>query len=169
MLRDNLKELVSYALIILVILFIRTFIVTPVRVNGDSMYSTLEDGEIMILNKVVYRFSDIERFDIVVAKTDTGKIIKRVIGLPGETLKYENNTLYIDGQEVKEVYLNEKTEDFDINEINYTKIPSNCYFLMGDNRDNSKDSRMIGPVCKKDIVGRARIVLFPFENKGYRD
>ena len=151
------------------IILIRTFIVTPVRVNGTSMYSTLNDGEIMILNKINYKFTDIKRFDIVVVKTENNKIIKRVIGLPGETLKYEDNVLYINGQEVKESYLKEKTEDFNINELGYKKIPQDCYFVMGDNRDNSNDSRIIGCVKREQIKGKTSLVIFPFKNAGYKN
>lgn len=166
--KDNTIEYFIYAVILLTIVLIRTFIVTPVRVNGSSMYPTLKNGEIMLLNKINYRFHDIKRFDIVVVKEEDQKIIKRVIGLPGETLKYENNTLYIDGQEVKEKYLKEKTEDFNLKSIGYKKIPNNCYFVIGDNRDNSKDSRIIGPVNKKQITGRAKLVILPLKAKGTR-
>ena len=167
--KETKKELIIYGSIILAIILIRTFIVTPVRVNGTSMYSTLNDGEIMILNKINYRFNDIKRFDIVVVKTESNKIIKRVIGLPGETLKYENNTLYINGQEVKEQYLKEGTEDFNISELGYKKIPQDCYFVMGDNRDNSSDSRIIGCVKKDQIEGKTSLVVFPFKNAGHRN
>lgn len=167
--KDNTIEYFIYAAILLTIVLIRTFIVTPVRVNGSSMYPTLKNGEIMLLNKINYRFHDIKRFDIVVVKEEDQKIIKRVIGLPGETLKYENNTLYIDGQEVKEKYLKEKTEDFNLKSIGYKKIPNNCYFVIGDNRDNSKDSRIIGPVNKKQITGRAKLVILPLKAKGTRN
>ena len=166
---ETKKELIIYGSIILAIILIRTFIVTPVRVNGTSMYSTLNDGEIMIVNKINYKFTDINRFDIVVVKTENNKIIKRVIGLPGETLKYEDNVLYINGQEVKESYLKEKTEDFNINELGYKKIPQDCYFVMGDNRDNSNDSRIIGCVKREQIKGKTSLVIFPFKNAGYKN
>ena len=81
--KETIRELIIYGSVILAIIVIRTFVITPVRVNGTSMYSTLKDGEIMILNKLDYKFNDIERFDIVVVKTDSNKIIKIVIGLPG--------------------------------------------------------------------------------------
>ena len=123
----------------------------------------------MILNKINYKFTDIKRFDIVVVKTENNKIIKRVIGLPGETLKYEDNVLYINGQEVKESYLKEKTEDFNINELGYKKIPQDCYFVMGDNRDNSNDSRIIGCVKREQIKGKTSLVIFPFKNAGYKN
>src|SRR5690625_3499150 len=112
--KSTKKELIIYGSIILAIILIRTFIITPVRVNGTSMNETLEDGEIMILNKIDYTFNEINRYDIVVVKTEDSKIIKRVIGLPGETLKYENNTLYINDKETEEPYLTEETEDFNI-------------------------------------------------------
>ena len=167
--KSNLRELIIYGSIILAIVLIRSFVITPVRVNGTSMYSTLKDGEIMILKKYYYHFNDIERFDIVVVKTDDDKIIKRVIGLPGETLKYENHILYIDGKEVKESYLEQATEDFDISSLGYDKIPSDCYFVMGDNRINSKDSRMIGCVDKKQITGKTDLVILPISKAGHRN
>ena len=162
------KDLIIYGSIILGIVLVRTFIVTPVRVNGLSMYNTLNNGEIMLLNKLDYKFNDIKRFDIVVVKTHNDKIIKRVIGLPGESVKIENNVLYIDGKEVKDNYAYEKTEDFNLKELGYEKIPKDCYFVMGDNRNNSADSRMIGCVKKKQIKGKANLVIFPFKNAGTR-
>lgn len=162
------KDLIIYGSIILAIILIRSFIITPVRVNGTSMNETLQDGEIMILNKIDYKFNDIKRYDIVVVKTEDSKIIKRVIGLPGETLKYENNILYINGQETEEPYLKEETEDFNITELGYNKIPSDCYFVMGDNRDNSSDSRIIGCIKKENIEGSASLVIFPFKEAGLK-
>ena len=167
--KDTTIEYFIYILIIFLIIMIRSFIVTPVRVNGESMYPTLKNGEIMLLNKINYRFHDIKRFDIVVVNEENQKIIKRVIGLPGETLKYENNTLYIDGQEVKEPYLKEKTSDFNLKDLGIEKIPEGYYFVMGDNRDNSKDSRIIGPVKRKQISGRTKLVILPLKEKGFKN
>lgn len=166
--KSTKKELIIYGSIILAIILIRTFIITPVRVNGTSMNETLEDGEIMILNKIDYTFNEINRYDIVVVKTEDSKIIKRVIGLPGETLKYENNTLYINGKETEEPYLTEETEDFNITELGCDKIPQDCYFVMGDNRNNSSDSRIIGCVKKENIEGSASLVIYPFKEAGIK-
>lgn len=166
--KETKKELIIYGSIILAIILIRTFVITPVRVNGTSMYSTLKNGEIMILNKLDYKLNSINRFDIVVVKTDSNKIIKRVIGLPGESLRYEDNTLYINDKKVEESYLKDKTEDFDLQELGYEKIPDNCYFVLGDNRDNSSDSRIIGCVKKEQIEGSASLVIFPFKDAGVR-
>ena len=166
--KSTKKELIIYGSIILAIILLRTFIITPVRVNGSSMDYTLEDGEIMLLNKIGYKFTDINRFDIVVVDTVDSKIIKRVIGLPGETLKYENNTLYINGKEVDEPYLKEKTEDFNLTDLGYEKLPQDCYFVMGDNRNNSSDSRIIGCVKKENIEGSASLVIYPFDEIGFK-
>ena len=169
MTKESIKELLSYIIIIVFIILIRTFIITPVRVNGISMNPTLKDKEIMILKKFYYYFNDINRFDIVVVKTNDDKIIKRVIGLPGEHLKVESNKLYIDGVETDQTFTFEKTQDFDIRDLGYTKLPSDCYFVMGDNRSNSKDSRIIGCVSKKQITGKTDLVILPIKNIGYRN
>lgn len=166
--KSTIRDLIIYGSIIVGIVLVRSFVATPVRVNGLSMYDTLDNGEIMILNKIGYKFKDIKRFDIVVVKTKDDKIIKRVIGLPGETLKIENNTLYINGKKVKDNHPYENTEDFNITELGYKKIPKGCYFVMGDNRNNSADSRMIGCVKKKQIKGQTKLVIFPFKNAGVR-
>ncbi len=160
--KENKKEAVTYLLIILFIILVRTYVVTPVRVSGSSMANTLKNGEILLLNKFEYRFSDIKRFDIVVVKAHKERIIKRVIGLPGETLKYENGILYINDKMIEENYLDEVTKDFTYE----GKIPDECYFVMGDNRDDSLDSRYFGCFPKKDILGHASFVLFPFAKFG---
>lgn len=160
--KENKKEAVTYLLIILFIILVRTYVVTPVRVSGSSMANTLKNGEILLLNKFEYRFSDIKRFDIVVVKAHKERIIKRVIGLPGETLKYENGILYINDKMIEENYLDEVTKDFTCE----GKIPDECYFVMGDNRDDSLDSRYFGCFPKKDILGHASFVLFPFAKFG---
>ena len=160
--KENKKEAVTYLLIILFIILVRTYVVTPVRVSGSSMANTLKNGEILLLNKFEYRFSDIKRFDIVVVKAHKERIIKRVIGLPGETLKYENGILYINDKMIEENYLDEVTKDFTYE----GKIPDGCYFVMGDNRDDSLDSRYFGCFPKKDILGHASFVLFPFAKFG---
>lgn len=160
--KENSKEAVTYLLIILFIILIRTYVVTPVRVSGSSMANTLKNGEILLLNKFDYRFNKIERFDIVVVKVRGERIIKRVIGLPEETLKYENGILYINDKMIEENYLDEVTKDFTYD----GKIPDECYFVMGDNRDDSLDSRYFGCFKKEDILGHADFVLFPFAKFG---
>ena len=97
-----IKEWVPYIAIIIIVILIRTYIVTPVIVRGDSMYNTLEDGEVLFLSKITYRVSDIKRFDIVVVKDlDEDLIIKRVIGLPGDSIEYKEGVLYINDKTIE--------------------------------------------------------------------
>ena len=91
--KKYIKDLVPYIVIIIVVILIRTFIATPVIVVGDSMAPTLKEGQWLLLNKISYQFKEIERYDIVVIKMEKSEIIKRVIGLPGETIEYRNNIL----------------------------------------------------------------------------
>ncbi len=152
----------DYVYIVIVVVLIRTFLVTPALVDGDSMNDNLYNNDLVIINKLVYRISDIKRFDIVVVKNDfdKDKIIKRVIALPNETLIYRNNKLYIDGKEIKTDIKFKDTEDFE-----YTTKDGE-YFVLGDNRPNSKDSRYLGPFKKDKILGRVLIRLFPFNKIG---
>lgn len=166
--KDILKELLTYALIIIFVLLLKHFVVAPVRVNGDSMNNTLKNKDVMILNKTKYYFSDIKRFDIVVVDIGTEKIIKRVIGLPGESVKYENNTLYINGKRVEERFDHKKTNDFSIEELGVEKIPNDMYLVLGDNRTNSLDSRIIGLIPKKEILGKTSLTIFPPNRLGIK-
>ncbi len=151
------KDILPYLIIIAAVILIRTFIATPVRVNGDSMDDTLKNGEILILNKL----SDINRFDIVVINLKGEKLIKRVIGMPNETIKIDNNTIYVNNEELKENYGKGRT--FDNPEI---ILGENEYFVLGDNREESKDSRFFGAINKDDIQGTTNFILFPFKNFG---
>ncbi|MBR1385949.1 MAG: signal peptidase I [Bacilli bacterium] len=156
-----IHDFAPLVLIVIGVLLIKHFIVTPVQVKGDSMYPTLKDGDIMILNKIGLRFSEIERFDIVVIKHNKTLLIKRVIGLPGDNIKYINNVLYINNKQIKEDFLdNETTEDFEYN------VEENCYFALGDNRDVSLDSRVLGCFDKSEIEGKTSLTLFPFSRIG---
>ena len=158
--KEKLKEYVPYVVLIIILLLIRTFVGTTIRVNGASMYPTLDNKDLMILDKISYRFKEIKRFDIVVVKTERSKIIKRVIGLPGEIISYKDNILYIDGEEVEDIYNSVKQDDFEC------ALGKDEYFVLGDNREISLDSRSIGPVEREDIVGRAIFTIFPFSKFG---
>jgi len=157
-----MKNVLSYVLVILIAIIIKTFIFSPVKVNGNSMMPTLKDGDIMILNEIGYLLNGIERFDIVVANVDGEKLIKRVIGLPGESVEYIDNNLYINGELIVENFTHEDTNDFSLSELGASVIPDNHYFLVGDNRSNSKDSRSIGFVHSGHILGKTNFIIFPF-------
>ncbi len=163
-----IKELIPYIIIIFVVILIRTFIITPVQVDGTSMFPTLKNNEILILKKYDKNY---KRFDIVVLKYNGEKLIKRIIGLPGEYVKYENNKLYINDKEVKEDFKrNSDTEDFNISVFfkdgEEIRIPDNYYFVLGDNRGNSTDSRIIGFIDREDIEGTVGFALFPLDKFG---
>ncbi len=161
-----IKNILSYVFVIVIALLIKEYIFSPIKVNGSSMYPTLNDGDIMILNEIGYYLNGVNRFDIVVVKKDNERIIKRVIALPGETVSYKDNKLYINKEEVKEDFAHDITHNFDLEEINVTTIPEDYYFVVGDNRGNSKDSRIIGLVSKDEIKGKASLVVFPFNKIG---
>lgn len=160
-----LKELIPYLVIIVVVIFIRTFLATPVRVDGSSMTPTLKHGDILILNKLSHNY---KRFDIVVVKSNNTKLVKRIIGLPGENIEYKNNILYINGKKIKDV-TPEETEDFSLKKLyGLNKIPKGYYFVMGDNRDGSSDSRdyRIGLIKKKDLLGTTIFRIYPLNKIG---
>lgn len=142
----------------LIIGFILSCIVlTLVRisvVNGSSMDSTLADGQRLIVSRLSYTFHDVHRGDIVIAesdKLDVDYIIKRVIGLPGETVEMKNNKIYINGHQIDETYIKEPMIG---NKNQKWKLGQDEYFLCGDNRNDSLDSRYIGPVHKNQIFGK---------------
>ena len=156
-----LKENIVFLIVLTAIIITRLFFFSPIRVNGTSMYPTLQDKEFMILNKISLK-QGINRFDIVVVQDNNNKyIIKRVIGLPGESVMYKDNKLYINGKVVEDNYSKTTTNDFD-----NVVLGENEYFVMGDNRTVSKDSRIIGPVNIKNIKGKTNLIIFPFNKIG---
>lgn len=130
------------------------------------MVPTLLDGDIMILDKIGCRINGLKRFDIVVIKYNNEKIIKRVIGLPGDYIEYKDNILYVNGKIIKEEYKRDITNNFSLKDLGYEKIPENKYLVLGDNRGISKDSRIIGLIDKEDIEGYTGIIVLPFKRIG---
>lgn len=157
-----IKELYPYVIVVIIVVLIRSFLVTPAIVDGVSMEPTLQDNNVVILNKLNYKLNDIERFDVVVIKWKDEKIIKRVIGLPGEHVEYKNNNLYVDGFLVNEEFKHAETFNFKLENIGYKTIGGDKYFVVGDNRLDSNDSRFeVGLVDKQDILGRVNLRIFP--------
>ena len=156
-----LKTVYPYVIIIVVVVLIRTFLFTPVRVDGPSMNPTLKNGDIMILNKV----SKIDRFDIVVIKSKKldDVLIKRVIALPGESIEVRNGITYINGKKLNDKYAYGVTSD-----VGKMKLSNNEYFVMGDNRSVSADSRIFGTFTKKEIKGTTKLTIFPFKRIGFK-
>lgn len=164
-----IKEWVPYIAIIVIVILVRTYIVTPVIVRGDSMYNTLEDGEVLFLSKISYRLEDIKRFDIVVVEDlDSDLIIKRVIGIPGDSIEYKEGILYINDKKVTEEYTDFVMEDFNVDSICELTdlecngiIPDNYYLVLGDNRKVSADSRVKGLIKEEQILGKAIFRIWP--------
>ena len=154
-----LKSLVPYIIFVVVVVFVRTFIITPVKVNGNSMYPTLEGNEIMLLNKL----SDIDRFDIIVVKLEEedSELIKRVIGLPGETIEIKNNEIYINDELLDDSYGYGITYNIDP-----ITLGEDEYFVLGDNRIISLDSRAFGTVHRSEIKGATNFIMYPFGKIG---
>lgn len=157
-----IKEIIPYIVIVLVVVLIRTFIITPVRVDGDSMKNTLKNGDILLL----YKLGSINRLDIIVLdeEKDNEKIIKRVIGLPGETVAIKKGKIYINDKVIDDEYAYGETSDYD-----KVTLEDDEYFILGDNRLISKDSRYFGPIKKSEIKGKIVFRLFPFTKIGNVD
>ncbi|MGF7014937.1 signal peptidase I [Ornithinibacillus bavariensis] len=170
--KDVLWEWIKALFIAIIIaLIIRTFLFTPVVVQGYSMEPTLQDKERMIVTKI----GEPERFDIVVFhKSESEDYIKRVIGLPGDRIEYKDDTLYINGTPYDEPYLDElkrKVEDgpltgsFTLREtpIGDDVVPEGHLFVMGDNRRDSTDSRHLGAIPMEKVIGTTNIVYYPLK------
>jgi len=168
------KEILSYLKIIvitaIVVLGCKQFLFAPIKVQGASMYPTYHDKDIIIVSKT----SKIERFDQIVfqSPTEDELYIKRVIGLPGDTVEMKDDVLYVNGKAYKEDYVNRQTDDpnqlritenFTLEQlVNEKKVPEGMYFVLGDNRLKSYDSRHYGLISKDAIYGEAKITLYPF-------
>jgi signal peptidase I len=148
-------------------LVIIVFLYQPVKVEGTSMAPLLSDQERIFINKFVYRFEPIQRGDVVVFwyPLDHSKsFIKRVIGLPGETVEIRQGTVYVDGKVVPEPYVPTQYED--LSDFAPKTVPADNYFVMGDHRISSNDSRVFGPVPIQFIYGRAVFAYWPVDHFG---
>lgn len=162
--RETLIDTVKLIIVIIVILFLMIYVVSVTQVVGSSMSPTLNDEEVLILNKIGYLFFDIERGDIVsLDYEDTKYLIKRIIGLPGDTVEIIDNVLYINGSVYEEDYLSDGLDydDFSLSDLGYEVIPEDMYLVLGDNRENSLDSREIGLVSKDAINGKIALRIWP--------
>ncbi|MCK9351366.1 MAG: signal peptidase I [Candidatus Paceibacterota bacterium] len=166
-----IMEIIKFTIIsILIVAPIRLFIAQPFIVRGESMDPTYSDGQYLIVDELTYRKEQPERGDVIVFKypKDPSKyFIKRIIGLPNEKVSVSNGIItitgaaYPSGKVLNEPYIKELSYD------NFTEtLGENEYFVMGDNRSNSLDSRMWGPLHKKNIIGRVFVRLFPLQTAG---
>ncbi len=148
-------------------LIIIVFLYQPVKVEGTSMAPLLSDQERIFINKFVYRFEPIQRGDVVVFwyPLDRSKsFIKRVVGLPGETVEIRQGRVSVNGRTIPEPYVPSQFADF--SDFGPIRVPGDSYFVMGDHRISSNDSRVFGPVANRFIYGRAVFAYWPFEQFG---
>lgn len=176
-LKIEILDFVRMILICFVFVFLCVkFVFRPVTVDGSSMYPTLIDKEFGFSNVFSTFVSDPERFEVVVAYyEETDKLwVKRVIGLPGEKVEYKDDKLYINDEYVEETFFDEtyvnsvtnNGESIFTGDFGPYYLGEDEYFLMGDNRQVSKDSRVVGPFTKEDIVSKYVLVLYPFDKIG---
>lgn len=173
--KDTLREILGTSVYILVVLILSLLVVKYVgqrtEVIGDSMQYTLMDGDNLIVNKIGYIVGEPKRFDIVVFPYKYEKrtyFVKRVIGLPGETVQIlADGTILIDGEELVEYYGKETIKNPGV-AANPVTLGDDEYFVMGDNRNNSKDSRFedVGNIKRKELMGKAWIRIYPFNEFG---
>lgn len=163
-----LKEILQTALISLgIFFFVYILLVQPHRVKGDSMYPNFMDGELLLTEKITYRLYKPKRGDVIVFKAPTPQkvdFIKRIIGLPHDNVKIENGTIFINGIKIEEPYETQSTGG-SINVL----LSDNQYYVLGDNRQASSDSRAFGAIERKSIKGKAWLVYWPiFTNQKYK-
>jgi signal peptidase I len=152
------KELLPYLIIILVVVVLRSYVITPVTVDGPSMQTTLYTNDVMLLYK--FNKNNVKRYDIVVVKHGSDRLIKRLIGMPGDTIKCVSGIIYINNEEA-EKYGYGNNMDFAA-----VKLSSDEYFVIGDNREDSFDSRYFGPINKDQMMGNVNFIFFPFNRFG---
>jgi len=152
---------------VVVSFFIITFLYQPVKVEGTSMAPRLHDQDRLFINKFAYNFEKIDRDDVVVFyyPRDTQKsYIKRVVGLPGDTIRIVNGEVFLNGKAIIEPYVPERYRD--VRSMDEFRVPEGEYFVMGDHRSISSDSRDFGPVERSLIYGKAAFVYWPREEMG---
>lgn len=170
-----MKEFIKSFVVSLVIVFVLTFfVIRPVRVDGHSMDPTLVNHDIGFSNVLGLNFGNISRFDILVVYLEKSDkfLVKRVIGLPGDTVEYREDRLYINGEYVEEPFIAESPHRVPNTEFTLDFGPyvvgENEYFLLGDNRNHSSDSRDYGMFSRDDIKSKGVFVIFPFSNFGLK-
>jgi len=157
--REILEWAVTFLLALAIALPIRAFVFSPFVVDGHSMDDTLANREVMFTTKYDYRLGDPSRFDVVICRYPGRRenFVKRVVGVPGDTVAVQNGDLYINGERYDEEYIKHRP--------NYSMeaytVQADEYFVLGDNRANSNDSHLIGPLKREQIIAHVRSVFFP--------
>lgn len=164
---EGIKEPI---LAVLAALLISSFIISHTKVPTESMMITINPGDHLIVNRMPYYYRDPIRGEVAVFTFDEDNLIKRVIGVPGDIIDIIDNAVYINGEKLDETNYLESLDDtylFAGSKITFPyKVPEGYYFMMGDNRKNSKDSRVFGPIPRENIIAKAGIRIYPFSEIG---
>ena len=166
-LRRNLEWVLIIAVAVISALLVKTFLIEAFYIPSGSMEPALKTGDRVLVNKLSYHMHDVHRGDVIVFKRPPGvagepqihDFIKRVIGLPGDTIETRDDAIYINGRALKESYLPRDTRT--IPAVERQVVPAGHYFVMGDNRTNSSDSRVFHTITRKSIIGRAFVQVWP--------
>lgn len=174
--QGSFRKCKSLAIFLTLIVLVRFFLFVPVLVYGGSMMPTIKSDDVLVINKFQHEVVKISRYDIVVFYMNGSdqNLVKRVIGLPGETIEYKNDNLYVNKRLIPESYLDAYkknsayealTENFTLEELlDLKRIPKDHIFVLGDNRKSSRDSREIGVIPIDKVLGTANIIIWPLDN-----
>jgi signal peptidase I len=170
--RELLSLIIYIGAVVLLCYFIITFVGCRARVDGHSMNPTLDDNDSLWVDKISYEIGDPKRFDIIIFDYDENTdYVKRIIGLPGETVRIDQDgNIYINGEILEENYGSERIRSTNVGRAGQTiQLGEDEYFVLGDNRNNSSDSRFadVGNVKREDIVGKVRLRIYPFSSIGF--
>ncbi|MDZ5713043.1 signal peptidase I [Jeotgalibacillus haloalkalitolerans] len=175
--KESFEWLKALAVGVVIVLLVRIFLFSNYVVEGVSMQPTLQDGNKLVINKIGYTVGDFDRFDVIVFHaSESEDYVKRVIGLPGDEISYEDDQLYINGEYYEEPYLEEFREDgkrltgdFTLEELTgETEVPEGQLFVLGDNRENSLDSRIFGFIDQDSVVGKVNLRYWPLNELDIR-
>ncbi len=162
----------SIVVVMAIMVMIYLFVMSPQEIKGASMEPSFVNGEYILTNKILFKLRDPERGDVVIFKSPSNPeidYIKRIIGLPADTVSLKNNVIYVNDTKVEEPYLAAGISIFGgsyLRENQEVIIPEGKYFVMGDNRPHSADSREFGPIPKEDFIGKAFLRYWPFTKLG---
>ncbi len=172
--KEGIEWLKALVIGIIIFVFVRAFFFSNYVVEGESMLPTLEEGNKLVVNKIGFEASELKRFDVIVFHANKKEdYVKRIIGLPGDKIKYQEDTLYINGKKVEEPFLEKYraeifagtlTGNFDLEEVTGEQIiPEGKLFVLGDNRRGSWDSRHFGLISLDQVVGKVNLRYWPLD------
>ncbi len=172
--KEGIEWIKAFGIGLIIFVFIRTFFISNYVVEGKSMEPTLENGNKLIVNKISYQIGELNRFDVIVFHHNKEEdFVKRIIGLPGDKIEYQNDELYINGEKIAEPYLEKQrdeafgsrlTGDFTLLELRGVEtVPEGELFVLGDNRLESWDSRHFGFISMDQVVGKVNLRYWPID------